>query len=253
MSSAVQASSAFEEQPDPSPLQRVLLVFSTPSRAFAGPRLATSWWLPYLIMMIVGFGAISMIGAKVSWDTVAKNNLAASPKQQARLDALPAEQQQQQLALTARITRTIAFISPVIAPLIAGALISGVFLATFRFGLGAQVHFAPLFAVYFFSSLPMVLKGLLEAVTLALTAGVDTFQINNPLGSNPAYYLQGSGLPHWALSLLSWLDVFLIWQIWLLIIGCAVVARISRSRAALVVLGWTLVSILLGTAGALFT
>ena len=240
-------------QPAPGPWQRVILTFVAPSRAFTRLGSGGSWWLPYLLALLVGLLFVASVGSKVGWETVTRNNLANSTKQQAQIDKLPPAQQQQQVAMIARITRTIAWISPVVASLIVGAIVAGVLLGTFNFGLGAHATYGGLFAVYFFSTLPQVLKGLLEAVMLLLGAAGDSFQISNPLGSNPAFYLQGSSTPHWIISTLSWLDFFTVWQLVLLIIGSSIVAKVSRGKAAAVVLGWVAVVMLLGAAGSMFS
>ena len=231
----------------PTPVQRALLTLTSPSRAFAGPGpgLGRSWWLPYLLLLLASLAFSVTVGARVGWPTVTRNNLAASPKQQARIDQLPPSQQSAQIAVVARIT---AYVSSAVGPVIFGAVVAAVLLATLNFALRGHARFPPLFALYFFSTLPAVLKLLL--VVALLLAGVDTdsFLINNPLGSNPAFYLLGSGTPRWALSLLGWLDLFTLWQLAILTFGCAAIAAISRARAAVAVFGWTILLALIGTA-----
>ncbi len=241
------------EPTSPGAMGRVLLTFSAPRRAFTGLRSGGSWWLPYLLVLLVGVGYVGSIGSRVGWEAVSRNNLASSPKQQARFDQASPVQQEQQIAVIARVTRTIAFAAPVVSPLLAGAVVAAVLLATFRFGMGAPVSFGSLFAVYMFSALVPALKALLETSLLLSGVGVESFQINNPLGSNPAFYLQGSALPHPLLAALSWLDVFTIWQLVVLAIGCAVVAKVSLSRSAGVVFGWTAIVMLLSVAAAALT
>ena len=254
MMSAADVDANFEvEGAPPSPFQRVLLTFTAPSRAFAQLGAGNSWWLPYLLILLMSLGFAATIGSKVGWDTVARNNVASSPKQQARLDQAPPAQQAQQIALIGRITRTITYVVSAVGPLLFAAIAAGVLLATFNFALGGHARFGALFAVYMFSALPQVLKLLLSVLLLALGVGTETFQISNPVGGNPAFYLQGSGVPHWATVLLSWFDVFLIWQLVVLTIGCAIVAKVSRGKAAGVVLGWVVLLMLIGVAGAAFS
>ncbi len=230
----------------PSPLHRVIYTFTAPSKAFSNLGAGRSWWLPFLLSLLIGYGFIATIQTRLGWDTVARNNLAQSPKQQARLEQAPVAQQEQQIAMIARITRTIAYVTPVIAPLIVGAIVAGVLLSSFNFLLGGHARFGPLFAVYFFSSLPLTLRTLLVIGTLLTGINTDAFQINNAVGSNPAFYL-GPGTPHWMSALLSWFDVFLIWQLVLLTIGGAIVAKVSRGKAAGVVFGLTALCALIAT------
>lgn len=236
------------EQSAPSPFGRVALAFTSPTRAFANLGKGGSWWAPYLVLVIVSLGLAATMGRTVGWETVTRNNIASSPKQQARFDQAPAAQQEQQIAIAARFTRIAIYIGFILGPLVLSAIIAAILLATFNFGLGASARFGPLFAVYLLSSMPQVIKSLLAILFLLLGVGRESFLTSNPVGSNLAYYLQGSSAPHWLLAMLSWFDVFLIWQVVLLVIGCAMVAKVSRGRAAAVVIGWVVLFMLVTTA-----
>lgn len=227
----------------PTAFARVLLTFSSPTRAFRQPGLAKSWWLPFALIVLFGFGFSFTVGSRVGWDTVARNNLANSPKREAQMQQLPPETQAAQMGMIAKVTRISAFAAPAVATLIVAAAAAGVLLATLNFGFGGAATFGALFAVYMFSALPQLIKVVLGCIMLFAGVGADTFQINNYLGSNPAYYLEGGTAPHWALSMLSWLDVFAIWQIVLLVIGCAVVAKLSRGKTAVAVCIWVVLLI----------
>ncbi len=244
-----------EVNPDtaPSAWGRVLLTFTSPSQAFRGANLAGAWWLPYLLIVLLGLMYAGTIGHQVGWVAAIRNNLQNTPKQQARMDALSAAQQEAQTATIARIVRASTYAGAVIVPLVSGAVAAGLLSATLNFGFGGHARFGPLFAVYLFSSLPQLIKLLLVGAMLWTGVGGEAFQINNPLGSNPAFYLQGSGTPRAVLSLLSWLDVFVIWQLALLIVGASIVAGVSRGKAAAAVLGWTALFILSSTATAAFS
>lgn len=248
MSSSADATAHFDPQSSaPSAFSRALLTFTSPSRAFTHMGKGGSWWLPYLLIVVVSLGFFSTVGAKVGWETVAHNNLANSPKQAAQIEKLPADQQAAQYATIAKITRISVYAGSTVGPLLFAAVAAGVLLATLNFGMGGSATFGALFAVYLFSALPQLLKSLLSILTLFLGLGGDSFQLSNALGSNPAYYLQGSATPHWLLSLLGWFDVFLIWQLVVLAIGCSVVAKVSRAKAYSVVFGWVLLMLVVGT------
>ncbi len=228
----------------PSPLARVALIFSSPSKAFALPGLAGSWWAPYLVIVLISFGMIATVGKTVGWDTVTRNAIANSSSQAKFAQATP-DQQAQQIAIASRITSVISYVGPAIGTALISLIVAGLFLATFNFGMGAHAGFGQLFSVYLLSSIPQIIKSLLVILFLLLGVGRDSFFISNPIGSNPAYYLLGSGMPHAVMAILTWFDVFLIWQIILLVIGCAIVAKVSRGKAAMVVVGWVVLFILI--------
>jgi hypothetical protein len=226
------------------PLRRVIATFVSPSRAFEGARLKNSWWLPFLLLVVIS----ATIGSKVGWDAVARNAIAGSPKQAAKFDQLPAEQQQAQISVAAKFTGTLSYVGFVVGPLIFAAIVAGVLLVSLNFMLGGHASFGSLYSLYFFTALPSAIKILLATGLLLLGAGTDTFQIKNPVGSNPAYYMAGSSVSPVVLAIASWVDVFLIWQIVLLVIGCAVVAKVSRGKAAAVVGSWVFLGVLISAA-----
>jgi len=237
----------------PTPFQRVLLTFTSPSQAFRHLGSGASWWLPYILIVLVSLGFGATIEKQVGWQTVVKNTLAASPKQQAKIDQLTPAQQGLQIGVVARITRTISYISSFVGTPILAAMVAGLLLLSLNFGLGGHARFGPLFALYLFSTLPQMLKLMLVILLLFLGVGNDAFQIGNPLGSNPAFYLQGSAAPQWLLSILKWFDVFLIWQLVLLVIGSSLIAKVSRSKAATVITAWVVLLILISAASALLS
>ena len=83
--------------------------------------------------------------------------------------------------------------------------------------------------------------------------GGDQFDIQNAMGTNIGYYLTGTELPHWLVTLLSALDVFAIWTAVLMTMGVSIVAGIKRSSAAIVVFGWWSLFMLLKVAGSAFS
>jgi hypothetical protein len=228
----------------PSPFARVALIFSSPGKAFALPGLSGSWWVPYLLIVLISIGLAATVGRTVGWETVTRTTIANSSGGAKFAQATP-DVQAQQVAITARILSISSYAGAPIGVLIISLIIAGILLATFNFGMGAHAKFGDLFSVYMLSSLPALVKSLLVIVFLLLGVGHDSFFISNPIGSNPAFYLLGSNTPHALLAILTWFDVFYIWQFVLLAIGCSIVAKVSRGKAAAVVVGWVVVFMLI--------
>ena len=124
------------------------------------------------------------------------------------------------------------------------------FWASFNFGLGAQTTFGQMFAVVMYASLPKLLTGILTIVTLMFGNSADSYDMKNPVGTNPAYFMP-DGAP-WLKSVLSFFDVIGIWTLILLVIGTAIVARVSTGKAAAVVVGWWAVGMLISVGVAAF-
>jgi hypothetical protein len=109
----------------PSPFARVALIFSAPGKAFALPGLASSWWAPYLVIVLISLGLAVTVGRTVGWETVSRNTLAASAKRQAQFSQATPDQQAQQIAMIARITSVSTYVAPAIGTLILAAIVAG--------------------------------------------------------------------------------------------------------------------------------
>ena len=123
--------------------------------------------------------------------------------------------------------------------------------ASFNFGLGAQTTFGAMFAVWMYASLPRLLTGLLTIVTLLFGGSPESYDMKNPVGTNPAYYMPDAA--PWLKGALSFFDVIGLWQLVLLVIGTSIVAKVSRGKAATVVVGWWVFGMLVSAGVAAMT
>ena len=86
-------------------VQRVVDAFVAPSKTFTDIRRSASWWMPYVIGVIVTliFGVV--VQQKIGWDKTYQNMLKQSPAQQQRIEQAPADQQARAMQLGANITK----------------------------------------------------------------------------------------------------------------------------------------------------
>jgi Yip1 domain len=242
------ASSVSPETPALTQTQRVLFTFTSPLKTFTDIRRNTSWWLPFLLILITGFIFLASTQLKVGWDKVAENQMKLSPKQTERIANMPPDQAAQAKQLGEKFTKYISYIVPVVT-LIVAVIFAAVLLATINFGFGGQAKFSQIFAVVFYASLPGIIKSLLATVIIFAGADPDSFLISNPVGTNPGFYLNALETPKWLYSLASSIDIFSIWTYVLMAIGCAAVAKVKRSSGYMAVFGWWIVILLLRLAG----
>jgi hypothetical protein len=97
--------------------------------------------------------------------------------------------------------------------------------------------------VWMYASLPRLLSGLLTLVTLLFGGNAESFNIKNPVGTNLAYFMPDAA--PWLKTALSFFDVIGIWNLVLLVIGTSIVAKVSRGKAAAVVVGWWVIVLVL--------
>jgi hypothetical protein len=118
--------------------------------------------------------------------------------------------------------------------------------ATLKFGLSADLKFKTMFALVMFASLPAVVKALLSMVAVLAGVASDSFTFQNPVATNPGYFLDASASPVLR-ALLTPIDAFSIWMLVLTAIGITCISKVKTGTAFAVVFGWYAVMILFFT------
>ena len=222
-------------------LQRVVDTYVAPEKTFLDIRRNASWWLPFLLSVCISLLFIYSVDRQIGFEKIAEVNINRSAQAQERMSLMPEAQRAQAMHTIAATTRIFSYASPVTS-LIFGLVIAAILMVSFNFGLGARESFNRYLAIWFYASLPFAIKFILAAITIFAGASTDNFDIQNPVGTNVGWYLS-SDTPLWLRTMLSSVDIFTIWTVVLLIIGCATVARVKRSSAAVVIVGWWVLAI----------
>ena len=239
------------ETPALSQVERVIDTFVAPSKTFTDIRRSATWWVPWLIGAIVGLALVYTIDKKVGMDKVVENQIQLSPKAAARIDQLPPDQRDAQIETQAKVTRDFSYGFSLIGLAIL-AIVAAVLMATFKFGLGAELTFGQAFAISNYAWLPGVIKALLVILTVSISGG-ENFTFQNQLASNLGAFLDPRG-SHFLYAVASSIDVFSIWILVLTGIGYQCVTRLKRGTCMGVVFGWWAVYTLVTAAiGSLFT
>jgi Yip1 domain len=239
------AAAAVVPPQEPRPLsegQRLAYTFFTPGKTFTDLRRNASWWAPFLIIAIVAVMFVYVVDQKVGFPKVVENIIQLQPKQAARIDNMPADQRQKVMQQQATITKAISYAFPVVGVALY-AVFAGVLLATLRFAGGADLQFKTLFALIVYSRLPQVLSPLLAIVSLLAGVSGDGFNLQNPVATNPGYFIapDGSALLR---SLLTPLDVLSFWSLILTAVGISCISKVKRGTAFAVVFGWFAIVVL---------
>ena len=243
-------SAGLHSNPDPSSLsepERLADTFLAPTRTFTDILRSAAWWMPFLLATLVTIAVSLTIDRKVGFERVVENQIHASPRQEEQLATLSPEVRARQMRGMTTGYRYTSFASPVLI-LAFSALGALVLWGSVNFGFGARTTYPQMLAVWMYASLPRLLTGLLTVVSLLIGSSNDGFDLKNPVGTNLAYYLPD--LSPALRTALSFFDIIGFWNLVLLILGTAIVARISRGKAAIVVVGLWLLGLLVSTAGA---
>ncbi len=236
--------------PEPEPLSaagRILNIFFAPSKTFFDLKRKTTWtsWVaPWLVIAAMSVGYATVVAKKVGFEQVLQNNLEASPKQAEQVEKLPPEQRAQQMKISLAITKAITYGFSLLV-LVGAVLVGAILMATFNFGAGAQVSFKTALAIVMYSSLVGAVGDALGMVSLLAGAVPEGFFIQNPVATNPAYFMNPADSPA-LYALLASFDVISIWKWVLYAIGFSCVSKMSKGTTLALAFGWFLLITLIG-------
>jgi hypothetical protein len=225
---------------------RIIDTFFAPRKTFTDLGRNASWWVPFLITAIVSLLFVYVVDQKVSFRKVAENQIQAQPKQADRIERLPADQREKTMQQQVTFTKIFSYAFFVFI-LLWYAIVAAVLLATLKFGVSAEVKYKTLFALVMYAGLPGLLKSLLAILSLLVGVSSDGFTFQNPVATNPGYFVDRAAHPVLA-SLLTSFDIFTIWVLALTAIGITCISKVKRGTAFAVVFGWFAVVVLIGVA-----
>ena len=226
--------------------QRVSNTFTAPSKTFEDIKRGNkSWWLPFLILAVVGYIFFAAVATKITMQTVMENQIKMDPKAQERMDQLTPDQRATTTRIQLIVTQAIFIATPVIV-LAVVALGSLVLWGTINFGFGGRAKYGSIFVVWLYASLPSIVKTLLGTVVIFAGAAPETFNIKNFAPTNLGAFLNPVDTNKALYSLATSLDAVTIWTLVLLGMGIAIVAGVKRSSGYIAVFGWWALIVLVG-------
>ena len=244
--SDMEVQTAGEAVPRLTELQRVTNTFTAPSKTFEDIKRGNkSWWMPFILIALVGYIFFAAIYLKVGMQTVVDNQIKLDPKAEERLAQVPPDQRETQLKISVYVTEGVFIANPLFV--LGGlAVMSLVLLGTINFVFGGKATYGGIFTVWMFASLPSVIKTLLGTLVLYLGAPPEQFNIKNFAPTNvAAFAFPNAAEANKALySLASSLDIITIWTLVLLSIGVATVAGVKRNSGYIAVFGWWAIIVL---------
>jgi uncharacterized membrane protein len=217
-------------------VERVVDTFIAPSKTFTDILRSTSWWLPFLLLLIVTFASTLTIDKKIGFDHVAEQSIQQNPSSEERMSQLTPDQRDRQMHIISISMKAVSYGFGVFV-LVISLVIALLNWASLNFGFGAKTTFGQNFAVVMYASLPRLFVGILNIVFVYTGVNTENFNLNNPVGTNLGYYLTDS--PKWIQTAATSLDVFSIWTLVLSIIGLSIISGKTKGQTSIVVIGWT--------------
>jgi hypothetical protein len=224
--------------PTPSPTglsqgARIIDTFIAPSKTFTDLRRSAQWWLPFLLMVIAGWALVYVSEQKIGVQKLMENDLQARPKQEAQYEKATPEQRQQQM----KITGIAYYVAIPVITLLIWLIMAGLQFATFKVVANADISYGKSLAVVAYAGLPMVLRHLLGIVSVLAGVSADGFTLNNPIASNPGYFMNPADHPFWYF-IAAQLDIFLLWTLALTAIGFATTGKVKIGTSFAIVIAW---------------
>jgi len=238
-----QAAVALPDRPL-SQVERVVDTFVAPSKTFTDIIRNRSWWLPFVLICIVVWGSAFAIDRTIGFVAVAQHQTEQNSRAADQMAQLSPDQRAARYQMIGRISRIVTYCVPLFV-LAVVAIEALVLWGSFNFLLGAKTTFSEMFAVIMYAGLPRLFIAILNIIFLFAGVGTENYDANNPVGTNIGYFLTDS--PNWLKTFGSFFDIFTIWTIILMIIGTAIVSRKTKAQAAMVILGWFVLIMLVRT------
>lgn len=246
MSDPVNQTTAAAESIGLSQIERVTNVFTAPSKTFEDVRRGNkSWWMPFLIVSIVGYILFAAVYAKVGIQQVVDNQVRMDPKAEERMAKIPADQQAVANKFSVGITEGVFIGMPVIV-LLSGAVISLIMWPTINFVFAGKATYGSVFVVWVFSTLPSVVKTLLGTVVIFAGVAPESFNIKNFAPTNLGAFMNPLETNKALYTLATSLDLVSVWSMVVFSIGLAIVAGVKRNSGYIAVFGWWIITILFG-------
>jgi len=244
---ATTSTSAAQSFPEPSgrpmgQMERVLKMFYAPSQTFADLRRSTSWWLPFVLMVVCTLAMSFAAGSKIGWQQIADNNQKLmSQKQQERMqeqmEKAPPEQRAQTQRMMVMVTKGIAYAFPV-AILIILVIFAAIYMAVMNFGLGAEIKFSEVFAVIMFSGVVRVIWAILVIIGIFTFIDPADFLMQMPIATNPSLLFNINVADHrFLFTFLANFDIFALWATALTGIGFKTLSKKSMGACMAVAFG----------------
>jgi len=203
-------------QPGLSEPARIINTFFAPTKTFEDLKRKASWWVPLLLISIMGIAFHVTVDKKVGFDQIAREILTQSPQFQQQ----PADQQQKTLSIVTASTKYGGYAFPLVA--IIGALLVGtIMMMIFNFGLQAEISFGQSLAIMMYAWLPVIVRCVLGIVSV-LVGNPDNFHLQNPVATNPAYFLDPATTSKFLYTFLTSFDAIKLWIVALVGAGFAV-------------------------------
>ncbi len=201
--------------------QNLLDVYFSPSEAFGRIVRRPAWILPTAVYVVVTLAFTAVWINRVDMREFMRAQIEQSPQ----ASRLSSEQREQAVEQQARFVPVFAWVGAVLGPLVGLVVVSAALLFVYRFFYAAEVRFTQSLAIGAWTFLPVGLVSTALILTVLSLKGDWNINPQEALEANLSLLLDRSTAPKPLWSLLSSIDLFSLWTVFLLATGYAAAMR----------------------------
>jgi len=217
---------------------RLIGVYFSPGETFAEMAQAPRALGPIIVLTLLFAISSVFVASRMPMDKISEDRI----QQQIASGQITEERAEQQREQMRKIAPYMKFIIPISTAIWAVVMV-------FAFAglaklvslvMGIENKYMPLVSVTTYTMLAVYIVSTVIFVILLFIKPIDEFDWSNPVGSNLAALLTAfgvEGLSKFVKGLLSYVDVFYIWKVALIAIGCAAVSHKLKPSSAMVYAG----------------
>jgi hypothetical protein len=218
---------------------RIAGVLFAPAETFASIARRPDIVGPLLVIIILGYLNTLMIAPKFDFEALAS----AQREEMLKRDPNMGEEQLTQMSkMAAGVSKVMLWTLPALLVLWY-LLLAGVLLLVFRL-FGGEGTFKQALSVSLYAQIPLVILGIITAIVVMARGSFDPITAATLVKSNPAFLADMKTQPV-LFTLYSMLDIFTVWTVVLLAFGFSEVARMSKAKAATLVVSLWVVLMLI--------
>lgn len=207
--------------PDKSALWMLANIWFEPGRVFQQVARRPRWWIPLAIITLAAMGYLAVFTKQVGWETFMRQELESN----SRLESMTPEQREQVLSMQLKFAPVMGFVGVPTGIAATAVVIAAVLMLVFKYLLDAPCGFAQALGVVSWSMMPGLLNTCAGLLVMMMVPAAE-FDLKNPVGTNLGYYLSADSAA-WLKSVLTSIDFFSFWTIFLLATGMSVITRKS--------------------------
>ncbi|HYC90383.1 MAG TPA: Yip1 family protein [Thermoanaerobaculia bacterium] len=214
--------------------QRIAGVFFAPDETFADIARRPDILWPLVILTLFSFVTTALIVPRLDMDAVVAQQAEMLQKQNPNMSDADVERMGR---MTRAMGKVSGWLTPVLS-IIGYLLIALVLWGAFRV-MGGDGDFKESLSTTLYAYMPAVLLGgLIATVIIVMRGTVDPTQMATVVKTNPAFLVDAKEQPVLSAFLASF-NIFVLWTIFLLTVGFSKVARVTKAKAAtIIVLLW---------------